>query len=605
MRHPGTEMKEAPGLRVLCAPGEENQSILEALPLPAFAKDRNGIYTNVNSLFETFLGKSRDAIVGKSVTELVPGELGLIYHHQDLDLMASGGLQKYETSVRAANGDLRQVRLDKIAIEGPNGRAAGIIGLVSDITQQAVLEQSLKSQRHDLAQRILETECLLRVARVVSDDALDMGTMINAALDIVAESLYDEALDAPLQFSFNDVVCGPESNSQDDGFLSFSCRADDSERCVLRIPKVLFRDGQEKPGLGPGVLESIATMLCQATRKREVARRLVESEQRFRDSFEQAAVGICHVAPDGRFIRINNRLCDMLGYDAEKMSRLTFQEITVQEDLDHDLDLVGQVIRGEIDNYTLDKRYICGNGEITWGRLTVSLVRKEDGEPNYFISVIQDVTGEKVAQGEVRSMAQQIENLLEGTINVLSSVQELNDPYTAGHQRRVAVLSEAVGQKIGMNESDLRLLKMGAAIHDVGKVGVPSPILSKPSALSDIEFSLVREHSRYGALILEGSELPEMVRMIILQHHERWDGSGYPDGLVGEDISLGARIVAIADTFEAISSHRPYRSARGFEKAIQIVRDGAGTEFDPELVAVFLDTLQSQDDFDTLLESAA
>ena len=162
---------------------------------------------------------------------------------------------------------------------------------------------------------------------------------------------------------------------------------------------------------------------------------------------------------------------------------------------------------------------------------------------------------------------------------------ETRDPYTAGHERRVAELATAIAADLGMEGEALTALRLGGLIHDIGKIAVPAEILAKPGRLSEVEFDLIKLHPVTGFDILGPIDFGRPVAEMVLQHHERLDGSGYPRGLKGEDILPEARILAVADVVEAMSSHRPYRAAFGIEAALAEVREHAGVKYDADVVA--------------------
>ena len=174
----------------------------------------------------------------------------------------------------------------------------------------------------------------------------------------------------------------------------------------------------------------------------------------------------------------------------------------------------------------------------------------------------------------------------EATIRILSNTAEIKDAYTAGHQRRVAELASAAAFKMGLTSDEFqRTLKMAAMIHDIGKISIPSEILSKPGGLSPLEFELIKLHSQVGYDLLRGEDISADIAKIIYQHHERLDGSGYPNGLKDGDICLEARIIAVADVVEAMSSFRPYRPALGMDLALAEIRGNSGILYDPDVVA--------------------
>jgi putative nucleotidyltransferase with HDIG domain len=174
----------------------------------------------------------------------------------------------------------------------------------------------------------------------------------------------------------------------------------------------------------------------------------------------------------------------------------------------------------------------------------------------------------------------QLEQAMERTVGTLSGAMGTRDPYTAGHEKRVSQLAVAMGKKLGLSDDDLRLLRLAATVHDLGKITVPAEILSKPTRLSEAEFAIIQRHSEAGWELLEPAGLPASVTDAVLQHHERLDGSGYPGALVAGQIGEFGRIIAVADVVEAMSSHRPYRPAIGIEPALEEIEQGRGVRFD-------------------------
>lgn len=179
---------------------------------------------------------------------------------------------------------------------------------------------------------------------------------------------------------------------------------------------------------------------------------------------------------------------------------------------------------------------------------------------------------------------EKLHNSLIGLIKAMAYTVEIRDAYTAGHQKRVAALSFAIGKKIGMSEDQIMGLELAAKIHDIGKIQVPAEILSKPSHLSEIEFALIKVHPEIGYDILKEIEFPWPIATIIRQHHEKLDGSGYPHGLKGDEILIEARIITVADIVEAISNHRPYRPALGIDFALEVITKERGIKLDADVV---------------------
>lgn len=189
---------------------------------------------------------------------------------------------------------------------------------------------------------------------------------------------------------------------------------------------------------------------------------------------------------------------------------------------------------------------------------------------------------------DLQQSYQRTKRAMDATIETMSKIVEAKDPYTAGHQQRVSQLSTTIAKELNFSKDKIEGIRIASLIHDIGKIGTPTEILSKPTKLSDIEFSLIKDHSRIGYDILKSIDFSYPVAQIVLQHHERLDGSGYPNNLKGDKIFLEAKIIGIADVVEAMSSHRPYRAALGIDKALEEISQNRGTLYDPEVVGVCL-----------------
>ena len=209
----------------------------------------------------------------------------------------------------------------------------------------------------------------------------------------------------------------------------------------------------------------------------------------------------------------------------------------------------------------------------------------------YTIHIIRDII-KRQQQEELDKRKKNIEEMSLQLMQMLSTTIEAKDEYTKGHSHRVAEYSVLIARELGWNEKELSNLKNAAHLHDIGKIAIPDTILNKPSKLSEEEFSIIKEHTIIGANILKNISLIDHVQEIVRNHHERYDGNGYPDGLKGKEIPLHARIVAVADSYDAMSSQRIYRNQLPPEKIIQELENNKGTQFDPEITDIFLKLLR-------------
>jgi HD-GYP domain-containing protein (c-di-GMP phosphodiesterase class II) len=195
-----------------------------------------------------------------------------------------------------------------------------------------------------------------------------------------------------------------------------------------------------------------------------------------------------------------------------------------------------------------------------------------------------EIDNGKLMQVELQHSFENLKKVLNSTVQAITTTIEKRDPYTSGHQHRVADLSRTIAREIGLSENEIEGIYIAAAIHDIGKISLPAEILSKPVQLSDIEVSLIQAHSQTGYDILKGIKFPWPIAEIVLQHHERLDGSGYPRGLAGDDILIAARIIGVADVVETMASHRPYRPSMGIDKALEEITQNKGVLYEPLVV---------------------
>ncbi|MEJ2286756.1 MAG: HD domain-containing phosphohydrolase [Desulfobacterales bacterium] len=205
-----------------------------------------------------------------------------------------------------------------------------------------------------------------------------------------------------------------------------------------------------------------------------------------------------------------------------------------------------------------------------------------------------EIENRKHVQQELEQSFQNLKKVMDSTIQAIAMTVEKRDPYTSGHQMRVAKLTRAIAESLELPQHQVEGAFMAASIHDIGKISLPAEILTKPIQLTEIEISLIQAHSQAGYDILKGIEFPWPIADIIVQHHERMNGSGYPRGLAGEDILIEARIIGVSDVVETMSSHRPYRPSMGIDKALQEIILNKGTLYDARVVDACLHIFQEQ-----------
>lgn len=313
---------------------------------------------------------------------------------------------------------------------------------------------------------------------------------------------------------------------------------------------------------------------------------LVESEQRFRSLVEQSIAG-AFIIQDGQVSYANPRAWQILGYageaDQQAHSPLDF---IAPKDRKSVARLMRKLLDGELSRAETLFSALRSDGTIV--EVGVNCARASFQSRPAIIGLMQDISDRKVAEDQITRYARRLEHTFFETVGLATTLSEMRDAYTAGHERRVAEIAVAIGKELGLDEARLEGLRVGGYLHDVGKITVPSEILSKPGKLTTVEYALIQQHAQAGYDVLKEVDFPWPVAQIAWQHHERIDGSGYPQGLKGEAIILEARITAVADVVESMASHRPYRPGLGIDKALAEIERGAGRVYDTEVARACL-----------------
>ncbi len=343
----------------------------------------------------------------------------------------------------------------------------------------------------------------------------------------------------------------------------------------------------------PFNMEQLLLTIHRATEKRRAEDDLVLSMERYRDLIENAQEGIFQFARDGRCIMANRAMASIISYDTpmEVLSRVQGGLIEILEDSPDTaifLDILER--EGVVKNFEVKTRPT--NGHSKWLSIYARKVTNRQGHFLYYEGIAEDITSRKKTEENLTNTMAKLRRAMEGVIQAMAMAVETRDPYTAGHQKRVANLARAIAQEMGIDMMVTDGIRMAAAIHDIGKIAVPAEILSKPTKLTDLEYSLIKIHSTAGYDILKEIDFPWPIAEIVLQHHEKINGSGYPAGLKGEEIRIEARIICVADVVEAIGSHRPYRPTLGIDRALEEISVHRGTLFDEDVVQTCLDLFQ-------------
>jgi PAS domain S-box-containing protein/putative nucleotidyltransferase with HDIG domain len=323
---------------------------------------------------------------------------------------------------------------------------------------------------------------------------------------------------------------------------------------------------------------------------------IVRSKNLLQSVLDTDPDGICAKDDHHRFLLVNRAFSTALGVEPQEMIGKSDTEFFPRElcfgnpdkgirgfhaeddDVLKGLEVYrsGEIIEwkdGTSHIYDTDKIPLCDHSGIIYGVLVYR----------------HDVTKQRSYEKELKDSYDNLQKAFIGAVDALAATAEKRDPYTAGHQRRVSQLATAIAVKIGLPSMQVEGVKVAALIHDIGKIGVPTDILSKPGRLSNVEYSIVRTHPEVAYDILRSIDFPWPIAVIVLQHHEKMNGTGYPHGIPGERITTEARIIAVADVVEAMASHRPYRPSTGIGLALQEIADNKGVLYDTSSVEACLE----------------
>ncbi|MBD3347345.1 MAG: PAS domain S-box protein [Chitinivibrionales bacterium] len=310
---------------------------------------------------------------------------------------------------------------------------------------------------------------------------------------------------------------------------------------------------------------------------------------------------------DRNIVYWNSGAENLLGYTAEEMVGKKKVDILYESD-----DVLTRRAIDETRKHIMTHGEACScdvvertkDGRPIWIKLTMTPRFNGNGKVIGILGIGQDITGHKQTEKKLNYSLRKLRRAVGGTIHAMALTVEKRDPYTAGHQQRTTDLARAIAAEMNLPKDTIDAIRMAGVIHDLGKVYVPAEILNKPGALSHHEFSLIRCHPEAGYDVIKYIDFPWPIGQIVLQHHERLDGSGYPHGLKGDEICMEAKIISVADVVESMSSHRPYRPACGLEKAVTEIEKNRGILYDPTVVDACI-KLISKNEFQFKVNEAA
>jgi PAS domain S-box-containing protein len=539
------------------------QVLMDAVPSPIFFKDAECVYIGGNKAFVRYLGLSPEQFIGKTVYDISPADLAEKYDKADRELLNNPGVQTYEASVVYADGTRHKVVFNKATFTNTEGKIAGLIGVIFDITERKKME-ALRTADAEWHRAVLQT-------------AMDGFWQVNTQGCLM---------------EVNEAYCRMSGYSEKELLamrISDLDAAQTADEIAARMKKIVAQGGDRFESLHRRKDGSIfdvevstqyqptnggqySLFLRDTTDRKRAKEALLDSERRLHTLVQTIPDLIWLKDKDGVYLSCNTMF--------ERFFGASETDIVGKTDYDF-------VNRELADSFREHDCQAMAAGKTTSNEEWITFA--DDGH-RVFLDTIK--TPMYDAQGTLigvlgigrditdRSSVERIRKALGGTVQAIAVTVEARDPYTAGHQRRVADLARAIATEMNLSIDIIDGIRMAAAIHDLGKISVPAEILSKPTKLKKTEFDLIKDHPQSGYDILKDIDFPWPVARIVLEHHEKMNGSGYPHGLTGDNILLESRIISVADVVESMASHRPYRPSMGIEAALEEIEKNKGTFYD-------------------------
>ncbi|MEW6659900.1 MAG: PAS domain S-box protein [Thermodesulfobacteriota bacterium] len=554
--------------------------------------DPEGKYTYSSPVVEELLGYTPEEVLGKHYYDFfLPEEREELKGAALAAFRAKRPFRDFLNRNLRKNGETIWLSTSGVPVLDDSGHLLGYRGADHDITARKQAEESLRES--EAKYRLLVNQIPAVVFKGYADWSIDFFDNKVEAITGYSKADFDSR-----KRKWQELIL-PED--LEEAKLIF-IKALKTDKSYVREYRIRRKDGEIRwiQNMGQifcdagGKIDYVSGIFFDTTDRKQVEEAMQQSEERFRCTFDQSPIGAAIVGLDFRFQRANAELCRITGYAEEELFARTFADITHPEDVAVSMEMAQRLAAGEIDHFAMEKRYLRKDGKTVWGRLSVRLIKDAAGRPLYYLPLILDITAHKQADENLRQSLSRLQTVMGEIVQAMALTVEVRDPYTAGHQRRVTKLALAIAREMGLSPDQHDAIWCAGTLHDLGKIYVPEGILNRPGDLSDLEHALIKTHSLKGYEILKPIQFPWPVARIVRQHHERLDGSGYPDGLQYGEILLEAKILAVADVVEAMASHRPYREALGIDAALEEVSRNRGILFDPGVVDACLTVFKEQ-----------
>jgi PAS domain S-box-containing protein len=567
---------------------ERFRKVFEESPIGIVLTSRDFQFFNANPAFCRMLGYTADEMSSKTFLEVTHPEHRNI-DKENVERMWREEIPNYITEKRyvAKNGDVRLGLLSASLIRGYDGKPLYALAMIDDITERKHAEENLLNSAIFLNNMVEQSPTptwisddkgnLLRINKACCELLNITQNEVIEKYNVFKDNIVEEQGHMPLVKNVFEKgeVARFELNWDSSKLKGLSFK--NSTKVILSVTIFPIKNSSGK--ITNAVIQH---MDITESKKSEILIRRQREE--YRTIIDTIPAVIAYVDRDGKILRINKAGASDFGMKPKEAVGKTYHDLFPTEIANKYIKQVQRVmdtatpIMGTITHLTF------ASGKEIDVEADMLPYLDHEGKVIGVISLVQDITEKKKTLEALEQRNLQLNKTLNDAINAMVRIVELRDPYTAGHQQGVAKLAAAIANEMGLDEERVHNINMAARIHDIGKIYIPSDILSKPGTLSHVEYKLIQTHPVGGHDIISGIDFPFPVALTVLQHHERLDGSGYPNNLKVDEILLESKIVAVADVVEAMASYRPYRPALGIEKALKEIQLNKGIKYDETAV---------------------